>query len=153
MNLFNFFKKKDTHDFAEIWNRFIDEICYKELNDLNDIQRKAVIAFWYDAEMGSGGHGGYFDCYKDTDEEELYNILKEIGTEEIANNYKRAINRKIRRHVKIKIRISRSIKIQADNIVAIIGLYGYSYAIINTRISIPCDAWVHSLNPINRHRQ
>ena len=91
MKIFNFFKKKDTHDFAEIWNRFIDEICYKELNDLNDIQRKAVIAFWYDAEMGSGGHGGYFDCYKDTDEEELYNILKEIGTEEIANNYKRAI--------------------------------------------------------------
>jgi hypothetical protein len=91
MNLFKLFKKKDTHDFAETWNLFIDEICYQELNDLNDIQRKAVIAFWYDAEMGSGGHGGYFDCYKDTDEEELYNILKEIGTEEIANNYKRAI--------------------------------------------------------------
>lgn len=91
MKLFKFFKKKDNYDFAETWNLFIDEICYQELNDLNDIQRKAVIAFWYDAEIGSGGHGGYFDCYKDTDEEELYNILKEIGTEEIANNYKRAI--------------------------------------------------------------
>ena len=91
MKLFNLFKKKNIFDFAEIWNRFIDEVCYQELDNLNEIQRKAVIAFWYDAEMGSGGHGGYFDCYKDTDEEELYNILKEIGNEEIANNYKRAI--------------------------------------------------------------
>ena len=91
MNLLNLFKKKKTPDFATIWNNFIDEICYKELDELNEIQRKAVIAFWYDAEMGSGGHGGYFDCYKDTNEEELYNILKEIGNEEIANNYKRAI--------------------------------------------------------------
>jgi len=91
MKIFKLFKKKDTYDFASTWNNFIDEVCYRELNDLNDIQRKAVIAFWYDAEMGSGGHSGYFDCYKDTDEEELYNILKEIGNKEIADNYKRAI--------------------------------------------------------------
>ena len=91
MKLFNLFKKKKSYDFEEAWNNFIDEVCYRDLDNLNDIQRKSVIAFWYDAEIGSGGHGGYFDCYKDTDEEELYNILKEIGTEEIANNYKRAI--------------------------------------------------------------
>ena len=34
---------------AEYWNRFIDEICYKELSDLTAIQRDAVICFWYDA--------------------------------------------------------------------------------------------------------
>lgn len=74
------------------WNQFIDEVCYIEEDELSEIQRKAVLCFWYDAEMGSGGHSGYFDCYPDTEPKELIEALKEIGNKEIADNYKKAVD-------------------------------------------------------------
>ena len=54
-----------------LWNRFIEEICYQDMENLSDIQRIAVLCFWYDAEMNSGGQSGYMDCYPDTDPKEL----------------------------------------------------------------------------------
>ena len=33
---------------------------------LSPIQKKAVLCFWYDAEMQNGGHSGYLDCYPET---------------------------------------------------------------------------------------
>ena len=52
---------------ALLWNRFIEEICYQDIEKLSEIQRMAVLCFWYDAEMSSGGYSGYMDCYPDTD--------------------------------------------------------------------------------------
>ena len=69
------------------WNKFISEICSKELNELSEIQKNAVLCFWYDAEMESGGHSGYFDCYSDVIPEDLINAIKIIGTKEIADNF------------------------------------------------------------------
>lgn len=33
------------------WNRFIEDICYRDIAELSPIQRKAVLCFWYDAEI------------------------------------------------------------------------------------------------------
>ena len=50
------FKKfsKSKYVFSEkdlLWNKFIDEICFKNLDELNEISKIAVLAFWYDTEM------------------------------------------------------------------------------------------------------
>ena len=44
MKIFNFIKLIHLHEKATILNNFIDEVCYRDLNTLNKIQRKAVIA-------------------------------------------------------------------------------------------------------------
>lgn len=72
---------------ANRWNRFIEEICYKDLSELNKTQRMAVLCFWYDVEMGNGGFSGYKDCYPDTDSEELREALAAVGTQDLADNY------------------------------------------------------------------
>ena len=38
----------------ERWNRFISEVCYRDVTTLSEIQKKAVLCFWYDAEMNNG---------------------------------------------------------------------------------------------------
>lgn len=99
MFLKNLFKKKelkeDQEEKTERWNRFIDEVCYRDIDEenpnFNKIQRNAVLCFWYDTEMQSGGHSGYFDCYPNTNSKELYNALTEVSTKEIADNYKKAL--------------------------------------------------------------
>lgn len=73
------------------WNRFADEICDREMDELSELQQKAVLCFWYDTEMNSGGHSGYFDCYPDTDYQALYDALLLIGSKEIADNFKKAL--------------------------------------------------------------
>lgn len=74
------------------WNRFIEEICSREIASLSPVQRTAVLCFWYDAEMNSGGHSGYFDCYPNTDEAELVDALLSVGNQEIADNYQKAVS-------------------------------------------------------------
>ncbi|MBQ4497692.1 MAG: hypothetical protein II973_09350 [Spirochaetaceae bacterium] len=95
MKLFDFFhKKKNTYILAEKdnrWNKFIEDICSRDLSTLSEIQRKAVLCFWYDAEMDSGGFCGYLDCYPDTNPDELKEALIEISNEKIANNYIKAL--------------------------------------------------------------
>ncbi|MBD5113296.1 MAG: DMP19 family protein [Ruminococcaceae bacterium] len=78
------------------WNRFIDEICSKDLNELSEIQRAAVLCFWYDAEMQSGGHSGYFDCYPEIKPEELIAAINLIGYKEISDNYQKALDEQAR---------------------------------------------------------
>ena len=55
----------------ERWNTFISDVCFRDESTLSDIQRKAVLCFWYDAEMNNGGFSGYSDVYPDTDLKEL----------------------------------------------------------------------------------
>ena len=77
---------------TEYWNRFIEELCYKELSDLTAIQRDAVMCFWYDAEVNSGGHSVFFDCYPDMDLTALENALQAISNQQIADNLRNAIS-------------------------------------------------------------
>ena len=78
--------EKDT-----LWNRFIEEICDRDAETLSPIQKKAVLCFWYDAEMQNGGHSGYRDCYPETTPDELEDAILTVGNKEIADNYRRAI--------------------------------------------------------------
>jgi len=96
MRIFDFLKKKPKkHQLNEQdlrWNKFIEEICFREISSLNEIQKIAVLSFWYDAEMNSGGHSGYFDCYPDTSPSELEEALIELGGFAIAVNYRSALS-------------------------------------------------------------
>ncbi len=74
------------------WDRFIGTICFRPLAALSTVQRTAVLCFWYDAEMNSGGHSGYFDCYPDTDPEELARAIAEVSHQDIADNYRMAVS-------------------------------------------------------------
>lgn len=76
---------------AQRWNRFISDICMRDAAALSDLQRQAVICFWYDAEIQNGGHCAYFDseCYASPAETEA--ALRLIGTEEIADNFRKAV--------------------------------------------------------------
>lgn len=76
---------------TDSWNSFIYTITTKELDSLNEVQRKAVLCFLYDSEVNSGGHNSFFENYSEIDSNELYNALKEISSEEIANNYKKTL--------------------------------------------------------------
>ncbi|MCI9056703.1 MAG: hypothetical protein HFF76_05510 [Oscillospiraceae bacterium] len=74
-----------------LWNRFIEEICCQDILELSEIQRIAVLCFWYDAEMNSGGYSGYMDCYPDTDTKELEAAILAVGGKAIAENYHKAV--------------------------------------------------------------
>lgn len=73
------------------WNNFIEDVCNRNRSTLSGIQKKAVLYFWYDSEMNSGGYSGYRDCYPDTDQEELAEAILSVGYKEIADNYRRAV--------------------------------------------------------------
>lgn len=74
------------------WNRFIDEICMKEHSSLSSCQKAAVLSFWYDTEMNSGGHSGYFDCYSEVKPEDLIWALNEVGAKEYIENFRDAVS-------------------------------------------------------------
>ena len=76
---------------ATRWNKFIFEVCNREILSLSITQRSAVLAFWYDAEMNSGGHCGYFDCYSDIHPDDLVNALDAINASAFAENFIEAI--------------------------------------------------------------
>ena len=93
-------KVKDKLEFMEVmdmsekdllWNRFIEEICSQDTAELSEIQRIAVLCFWYDAEMNSGGYSSYMDSYPDTDIKELEKAILTVGNKEIADNYHKAV--------------------------------------------------------------
>jgi len=85
--------KKNSYILSEKdkrWNKFIEDVCFRNLSSLSKNQRKAVICFNYDAEMNNGGFSLYRDCYPDINLTELKEALIEISNEEIANNYIKA---------------------------------------------------------------
>lgn len=103
MGLFDWFKKKKQEpDIWKVnpnlsekdkrWNKFIETICFQPLDILSPIQKNAVLCFWYDAEMNSGGHSGYFDCYPDTIPQELIEAINDVGYKAISDNYIKALN-------------------------------------------------------------
>ena len=73
------------------WNRFIEDVCFRDISTLSDIQKNAVLCFWYDSEMNSGGHSGYFDCYPETDPQDLEKALLVVGNRDMADNFRKAV--------------------------------------------------------------
>lgn len=86
----NIYIKRDPNSKeSKMWNKFIEQICTQKLKDLNEIQKNAVICFWYDCEMQSKGHSGVFDVYPifKKDSEIVYKSIKTICNKKIADNY------------------------------------------------------------------
>jgi hypothetical protein len=59
-------KRKVTHEVAkkapyEVWNAFVDLLAMEDYGDLDEVQRAAHLAFWYDSEVQNGGHMQYFE--------------------------------------------------------------------------------------------
>ena len=97
---FNVYNEKDVQKIKEhilrnakfdAWDIFIQHICFKEIESLSEMQKNAVLCYWYDAEMNSGGHSGYFDVYPETNPNELSKAIRVIANDEIAENYLKAI--------------------------------------------------------------
>ena len=51
----------------------------RDISTLLPVQRKAVLCFWYDAEMNNVGYSGYMDFYPETDSDKLENDKNEIN--------------------------------------------------------------------------
>ncbi len=81
---------------GERWNRFIYEVCDKELDELSGIQKAAVLCFRFDSEMQNGGYSGFFDWCPEIKPKELIAAIKLIGNKEIAKNFKMALAEHIR---------------------------------------------------------
>lgn len=73
------------------WHLFIEDVCTRDISSLSEVQKNAVLCFWYDAEMNSGGHSGYMDCYPETDPQDLENALLAVGNKDFADNYRKAV--------------------------------------------------------------
>lgn len=73
------------------WNKFIEQICSKKLKDLNEVQKNAVLCFYYDHEMSIGGHICYFDNYRKVSNEDLKNALKVIANKKYVEIFEEAI--------------------------------------------------------------
>ena len=78
------------HD--ELWNKFINEICYSFIDNrnksLSEEQKNAIIAFVYDAEVNHGGHITFFDCYGGVfSVDEVANALRITAGENFAANF------------------------------------------------------------------
>lgn len=52
--------KIENDPYAE-WNAFVDLLAIENYADLSELQRKAHLTFWYDAEVQNGGHFQYFE--------------------------------------------------------------------------------------------
>lgn len=89
-------KKEDRPPIPKDWNKFIYEVCDKDLDELSGIRRAAALCFWYDAELQNGGHSGFFDCQPEIDPEELISAINLIGSKEIADNFRKALDERKR---------------------------------------------------------
>ena len=95
MGIFDLFRKKPKYIPTEQdarWNRFIDEICSKDLDDLSEIQKNAVLCFWYDGEVQNGGHSLYFDVCEESDHSRLTKALSAVGGGEAARIFEQALS-------------------------------------------------------------
>ncbi len=73
------------------WNKFVEQICPKKLKDLNEVQKNAVLCFYYDREMSIGGHVCYFDNYRKVSNEDLKSALKIIANKKYVEIFEEAI--------------------------------------------------------------
>lgn len=73
----------DPHDVFP-WNALVDLCAMEPLVACSQIQRKAALLFWYQAEVNNGGHFQYFMNNPEYPHGELLSVLKELGAEHSA---------------------------------------------------------------------
>lgn len=76
------------------WHNFIEDICLRDMTTLSDIQRKAILVFWYDAYMGSNGYREYITYNPNANSAELKEAILTVGYKDIADNYQKAFDNK-----------------------------------------------------------
>jgi len=84
-------KRPPLSEKAQRWNRLIERICSRDPSALSGLQKTAVLCFWYDAEVNSGGHSGYFDQYSEINPTETESALRIVGGEAMARNFREAV--------------------------------------------------------------
>ena len=84
--------KGKVETLAKVMNRLkAFDTEFSDLDELNEIQKIAVICNRYDSEVNNGGHGLYFDSNEDIDNAELLEALKIVSNSKIAKNFEKAI--------------------------------------------------------------
>jgi hypothetical protein len=63
----------------EIWNAFIDLIAIEDYKNLDQTQRLAHLAFWYDSELQNGGHLQFFENRGTELLDETLTALQDLG--------------------------------------------------------------------------
>lgn len=86
-----YIKRDPTSDDSKVWNKFIEQICPKKLSSLTDVQKNAVLCFYYDREMNIGGHVCYFDNYSKVKNEDLKEALRIVANKRFVENFEEAI--------------------------------------------------------------
>ena len=78
---------------VELWNCFIEEVYYSFLDDESKTfhsseYKNAIISFAYDAEVNSGGHITFFDCFGSIFTiDEVTEALRKTGGEKFVSNF------------------------------------------------------------------
>ena len=75
---------------GEFWDRFIEEVCDMDFEDLNDIEKTSVLVYSYAFSMEIDGFTEYKSTYLDDDPDMMYKALLAVGGERFADNFKRA---------------------------------------------------------------
>lgn len=86
-----YIKRNPYSDDSKVWNKFIEQICSKKLKSLTDIQKPAVLCFYYDREMNIGGHVCYFDNYQKVKNEDLKEALRIVSNKKYVEILEEAI--------------------------------------------------------------
>ncbi len=88
-----YIKRNPASGEYKLWNKFIEEICTKDLDKLNEVQKNAALCFYYDREMNIGGHVCYFDQYQKVANKDLVKALDEVSNRKFVTNFEEAIEK------------------------------------------------------------
>ena len=86
-----YIKRNPNSGEYKLWNKFIEEICTKDLDKLNEEQKNAALCFYYDREMNIGGHVCYFDQYQKVKNKDMITALDEVSNRKFVTNFEEAI--------------------------------------------------------------
>lgn len=86
-----YIKRNPNSDDYKLWNKFIEQICTKDIADLNEEQKNAVLCSHYDREMNIGGHVCYFDQYETISKKDLIKALEKVSNQKFVSILKEAI--------------------------------------------------------------
>jgi len=88
-----YIKRNPNSGDYKLWERFIEQICPKELDKLNEVQKNAVLCFCYDREMNIGGHVCFFDQYQKVKNKDMIKALDEVSNRKFVTNFEEAIEK------------------------------------------------------------
>ena len=74
-----------------VWNEFVDLLAMEEYSVMSTLQKRAHLAFWYDAEVQNGGHHQYFENVAGRRCHETVEALLALGLDAQAKVLKAAI--------------------------------------------------------------